>query len=135
MKVDAWATNDYLRGAQLEAYMRRFHLTLLFASLTFPLVAQTGASFQLNLNNRSRHTVSSFQVSPTSSPDWGDNLLGQPLTPEQQTTVTVNGACGQYDVRFVAENGTRLHDEAVTFCTGDTITIGDRTLTRTPAPQ
>lgn len=115
--------------------MRKQWVTLLFASLAISLAAQAGPSFELHLSNRSRHTLSAFQVSATGSPDWGDNLLAQPLTPEQQTTVTVSGACSQYDVRFIAEKGARLHDEGVTLCAGDTLTIGDRTVTRTAAPQ
>jgi hypothetical protein len=94
-----------------------------------------GAStpFQLTLVNNGRHTLSAANVSPSQGSDWGSNLLAAPLGPQQQVIVTVSGDCGQYDVRFDAEKGTRLHEEGLALCDGDTLTIGDRTVTHTKA--
>jgi hypothetical protein len=103
-------------------------------SVSGVIAAGPTTSFSLTLVNSGRHTLSVFRVSPPSSPDWGDNLLAQPLRPHRRTTVTIDGGCGQYDVRFTAEGDTRLHEEDVTLCDGDTLTVGDRTIARTEAP-
>lgn len=110
--------------------MRRFAIVvvLFVGSLAGALGAQDTPSFHLNLVNTGRHTISAFQASPTKSADWGANLLSNPLGPKQQATVTIAGDCGQFDIRFVAEKGTRLHDDDVSLCDGDSLTIGDRTV-------
>ena len=95
--------------------------------------AGAATSFQLTLVNGGRHTFSAANVSPGQSSGWGSNLLAAPLGPQRQVTVTVSGDCGQYDVRFDAEKGTRLHEEGLALCDGDTLTIGDRTVTHTKA--
>lgn len=112
---------------------RRLMPVLLLLAAAGARGAGGATSFQLTLINSGRHTLSAANVSPGHSSDWGSNLLTGPLGPRQQVTVTVSGDCGQYDVRFDAESGTRLHEEGLALCDSDTLTIGDRTVAHTRA--
>lgn len=98
--------------------------------------AATGDKTQFNLVNSSKHTIRSAQVSPAKKPDWGVNLLAGPLSPGKSISLTFEGGCGKYDIRFVVERGAQLEDEDLQFCgDGDTLTIGDVTLKKTkPSP-
>jgi hypothetical protein len=95
--------------------------------------------------NAGPHRIRAVHVSPSSSPGWGDNLIGQGLLPPQaralqaeglkpggRVDVTLPFECGVFDVRFVAENGTEFVEEEVELCEDeDVVTIGKAELKRT----
>jgi hypothetical protein len=90
------------------------------------------ASTQFKLVNSSKHTVQAAYVSAARQPEWGANLLQRSLKPQETISLTFDGGCGNYDLRFVVEGGAELQDEEVRFCgDGDTVTLGDVTIKKT----
>lgn len=97
--------------------------------------ADPGHTFRVKVVNASPYAIREVYACPTGASKWGGNLLAQaPLKPGERATVTVRGACGSYDLRLVAENGTEFLDEELEFCDDDDVlTVGEDRLSRTRA--
>jgi hypothetical protein len=103
-----------------------------------------GAGRGFTVVNAGSRRIRAVYVSPSSSPNWGGNLLGEGLAaseaaalraeglrPGGRVRVRVTGECGTFDVRLVAENGTEFIEEEVELCDDeDLVTIGASDLKR-----
>jgi len=95
-------------------------------------------SLPFKIVNSSKHVIHAVEVSASSQPKWGRNLLtDRTLGPGDSTTIRFAGPCGPNDLRLSAEKGVVYVDKRLMFCSGpnDTtllvVTVADRTLTRT----
>jgi hypothetical protein len=118
----------------------------MLAATSLSVAAQVdgGPARGFTVVNAGPHRIHAVYVSPSTSPGWGDNLLGQGLAasearalqaqglkPGRQTAIRVAADCGVFDVRFVAENGTEFVEEEVELCgDDDVVTIGKADLRR-----
>ena len=92
--------------------------------------------------NQSKHPIHAVEVSQSSQPKWGRNLLnGRTLQPGEATTIGFEGTCGPNDLRLYAEKGLRYVDRKLMFCSGTNdaallvVTVGERTLTKTTSQR
>ena len=86
--------------------------------------------------NSSEHVVQEVYVSPASDSKWGRNLLSQPVKPGQKFTMTIEGGCGAYDVRFVAPDGIEYMREGLNFCEDDEVVrLGKRAVKKHTAAE
>src|SRR5262245_62040851 len=101
------------------------HLLVAMLLSAGPGMAGNGASgsgdtrvLRFRVVNTGPHRVRAVYVSPSKSPGWGENLLGRGLDAKQavalrsaglrgggKTEIAVDGPCGLYDIRLVADKG------------------------------
>lgn len=116
----------------------RFVPMILHATLALSpcLWSQEQFSIEFRVVNRSSHVIHRIYVSPSRSPQWGDNLLkGQPLAARGTTVLRLSATCGIFDLRFVADEGIEYLDDEVELCDRNEVaTIGERGLTWSEAP-
>lgn len=95
--------------------------------------ADPSHTFRVKVVNASPYAIREIYACPTGVSKWGGNLLPRtPLKPGERATVTVRGACGSYDLRLVAENGTEFLEDELDFCDDDDVlTVGEDRLSRT----
>jgi len=103
----------------------------LVLALVPSLRSQDRSSIELRVVNQSPHVIHRIYVSPSRSPQWGDDLLkGRPLPQSGATALRLSATCGAFDLRVVAEEGIEYLDDEVELCNGDdVVTIGERSLT------
>jgi hypothetical protein len=88
--------------------------------------AAAADTVEFTLINASTHTIAHFYTGPTSSDDWGDDLLsGATIVPGEQGTVTINAEDCTYDMRFETEDGGELEARALNVCELNSYTIND----------
>jgi hypothetical protein len=103
--------NDYRASAKMlrSVFGCAIVFTVLFsAGISFPHATKVqnsrGKRYTLKINNCSRFRIDRIYVSHTYDSDWGKDLLGRGhLYPEKDYSITV--VAGEYDVRFVDEDG------------------------------
>jgi hypothetical protein len=104
--------------------------------------------------NRSPYVIRAVHACPSRSATWGDDLLaGRSIAPGQQLALEIQGGCGVYDLRFVADDGIEFLEDGVPFCAptedeakalegasgppdrDDVVTLGADTLRKSERPR
>lgn len=79
------------------------------ATVVFALPAAADISY--TLNNHSSHTIVYFYTSPSSSDDWGDDILGDAVVEAGESgTVTLSGSECEWDIKAVFEDESEFED-------------------------
>lgn len=102
-------------------------LVLAALALSLSAVPALAQDLQFELINESSITLANLYVSPVSVDDWGSDLMaGQVLVPGSSGLITVPGGLSvcQYDMRFVADNGSEV-ESAADLCAMTSFTLSD----------
>ena len=115
------ATSYGLRGLMVLAAIFALSMVLM------PAAAAQGKQ-DFTLVNKTGIAISEMYIGPTSSDDWGDDILGKDTLPSGASTDIVfapNQKAAKWDLQFVDENG-KKH----TFYDKNLVKIAEITLTR-----
>ncbi len=88
--------------------MKNSKLFFVVAMVAFLFVSISSASAQatFKLVNQSDWTIEQVYFSPTWDDAWGSDKLGNNvLEPGYEITLTLSAGCGDYDVKFIDEDG------------------------------
>jgi hypothetical protein len=81
----------------------------------------------ITVDNASSHVLTEIRVAPVDQVDWGPNLLGDVLYPNEQLTISV--ACDNYDVLVTDDRDRQCVLGDLDLCFSDQIwTIDNATL-------
>ena len=94
------------------------------ACVSFGAVA--GSTVQIH--NTSAWNIHELYISPTSTEEWGDDLLGDQIVQTGQYAELGDVPCNDYDVRIVDEDGDVCIVSEVALCDDAAYTLDDEDL-------
>lgn len=98
-------------------------LALAAATALFAMPAAADISF--TLHNASSHTIMYLYTSPSSSGDWGDDILGDAVIEAGESgTVTLAGSECDWDIKAVFDDESEVED-SIDACQTSEYTFGD----------
>ncbi len=101
--------------------LRSFALAAATASFALP----AAADISFTLHNTSAHAILYFYASPSSSDEWGDDILGDAIIePGESGTVTLAGSECEWDIKAVFDDEEELED-SIDACQTSELTISD----------
>ena len=93
------------------------------ATALFALPAAADISF--TLHNTSTHAIVYFYTSPSSSEDWGDDILGDAVIEAGESgTVTLAGSECDWDIKAVFDDESEVED-SIDACATSEYTFSD----------
>ncbi|NKE48069.1 hypothetical protein HB662_25045 [Roseomonas frigidaquae] len=106
--------------------MRRLLLTALVAACLSPAAAQAQGRQDFSMINRSGYQIDQIYVGPSSSPNWGSDLLGSNVLRNGQTfNVTFPNRSPEclWDIKVVYNDGDQSELRQANLCRISRITI------------
>ncbi|MDX2093072.1 MAG: hypothetical protein SFX73_34840 [Kofleriaceae bacterium] len=97
--------------------MKRLGLLLAFS------LAACGTDSTLTIENDSTYTLTSIQLSPTSSTSWGPDLLGADVLDPGDVLELSNIECDTYDIRVIDDTDAECVLDSVDLCLDDAVWI------------